>query len=244
MRRNALSDLKPLFLFPFQGPDWANRFIIGCALLFAGWVVPVLPVLLLYGYAVEVMRRVIGGEEPNLPPWQDWGRLFMDGLRAFAVGLVYFLPGTLVYFGGMGLYFASLYVPLLANREPTMALVLVAMAILFVSMFLGSLLFLLGAIPFPAAIAQFVTEGRLGAAFQVRRWWAVLKERRWEYGIAWLLLIGVIGLVYFAIMLLYYTICLCWLVPIATAPLAFYAILVAAALFGHVWREYEVRGTE
>ncbi len=157
MRRNALSDLKPLFLFPFQGPDWANRFIIGCALLSAGWIgYPCSPsVALLYGYAVEVMRRVIGGEEPNLPPWQDWGRLFMDGLRAFAVGLVYFLPGTLVYFGGMGLYFASLYVPLLANRGAGRWRWCWWQWPSFLSaMFLGSLLFLLRTHPFPAAIGS------------------------------------------------------------------------------------------
>ncbi|MGB9777282.1 MAG: DUF4013 domain-containing protein [Anaerolineae bacterium] len=244
MSRNTLVELKHLFRFPFQEPDWVNRFIIGSALIFAGWVVPILPVLFVYGYAVEVMRRVIGGEEPSLPPWQDWGRLFVDGLRAFAVGLVYLLPGTLVYFGGMGLYFASFFIPLLANREPTMALVMVTMALFFISLFLGSLLLFLGAIPLPAAMAHFVAENRLGAAFQVRRWWAVLKERRWEYLAAWILLFGMMGLLYVLWMLLYYTICLCWLMPILAAPVAFYTTLVFAALFGQVWRECGSRSTE
>lgn len=244
MDRNMLSDLKSLFRFPFQGPDWANRFILGCALLFVGWVVPIVPVIFVYGYAVEVMRRVIRGEEPGMPPWQDWGRLFVDGLRAFGVGLVYLLPGTLVYLGGLGLYFAGTFVATGLGEREGFLIFLLLVAILYLTLFLGSFLLSAGLIPLPAAIAQFVADDRLGAAFQVRRWWAVLRERRWEYGIAWLLLFGLAGIVYFAQMLLYYSVCLCWLMPILASLVAFYITLVAAALFGQVWREYEIRSTE
>lgn len=244
MSRIVLSDLKSLLRFPFQGPDWANRFIIGSAWFLAALIVPIVPLFFAYGYALEVMRRVIRGEEPGLPPWQDWGRLFADGLRAFAAGLVYLLPGTLVYFGSMGLYFAAFFIfPALDERQVFWFL-LIAMAVLFIGIFLGSLLLFLGLVPLPAAIAQFVAEDRLGAAFRVRRWWAVLGERRWEYLIAWLLLFGIIGIVYFALMLLYYSLCLCWLVPVLSAPVAFYTTLVAAALFGLVWREYGTWNTE
>ncbi len=244
MSRSVLSDLKSLLRFPFQGPDWANRFIIGSAWFLAAWIVPIVPLFFAYGYALEVMRRVIREEEPGLPPWQDWGRLFVDGLRAFAAGLVYLLPGTLVYFGSMGLYFAAFFIfPALDERQAFWFL-LIAMAVLFIGIFLGSLLLFLGLVPLPAAIAQFVAEDRLGAAFRVRRWWAVLRERRWEYLIAWMLLFGIIGIVYFALMLLYYSLCLCWLVPVLSAPVAFYTTLVAAALFGLVWREYGTWSTE
>ncbi len=241
MSRDVLSDPKSLFRFPFQGPDWANRFIVGCALYFAGWVVPIVPILFVYGYAVEVMRRVIRGEEPGLPPWQDWGRLFVDGLRAGAVGLVYLLPGTVIWLGGFAFYLLGFFglIPLAERQQPGEFFLgfLALMGIYILSLFVGSLLILLGAIPLPAAMAHFVAEDRLGAAFQVRRWWAVLKERGWEYAIAWLLLLGLMGVAYFALMLLYYSVCLCWLMPILSAPVSFYTTLVAAALFGMVWRE-------
>lgn len=248
MHRDVLSDLKSLFRFPFQGPDWVNRFIVGCALYFAGWVVPIVPALFIYGYAVEVMRRVIRGEEPGLPPWRDWGRLFVDGLRAGVVGFVYLLPGTAIWLGGFGLYMIGSFAMIpLAERQPPSEFFLgffVLMGIYVLSLFVGSLLILLGAVPLPAATAHFVAEDRLGAAFQVRRWWAVLKERRWEYAMAWLLLFGLMGAVYLALGLLYYSVCLCWLMPLLSAPVAFYTTLVAAALFGLVWREYGIRSTE
>lgn len=238
MSRNVLSDLKNLFRFPFQGPDWPNRFIVGCALLLAGWVIPILPGLFVYGYTVGLMRRVIQGEDPELPPWQDWGRLFGDGLRAFAIALVYLLPGTAVYFGSIGLYYLFFLAMVLGNREPSFGAFLLTASLLAVALFLGSLLYLLGAIPLPAATAHFVAEDRLAAAFHIRRWWAVLRERWGEYLAAWFLLLGTSVAAYLVLMVPYYLPCLCWLVPILSIPVAFYLMAVAAALFGMVWREY------
>lgn len=242
MSRNALSELKTLLRFPFQGPDWANRFIVGSALLFAGWVVPLLPVLFVYGYAVELMRRVMQGEDPELPPWQDWGRLFTDGLRAFVVAFVYLLPGTVLYFGGIGFYYISFFLmAVFQPQDPPIGLFLLAFAVLFLGFFLGSLFYLLGGFPLPAALAQFVTEDRLAAAFHFRRWWTVLRKRGWEYLAAWLLLLGIAVAAYLILMLPYYTVCLCWLVPFLIIPVAFYLTVVAAALFGIVWREYQTQ---
>lgn len=241
MSRSALSDLKALFRFPFQGPDWANRFIVGSALLLAGWVVPLLPVFFVYGYAVEIMRRVIRGEEPELPPWQDWGRLFKDGARAFAVAFVYLLPGTIFYFGGIGFYYISFLVMAFRQQEPPVGLFFLSLAALFLGFFVGSLLYLLGGVPLPAAMAHFVSEDRLAAAFHIRRWWAVLRQRRWEYLAAWFLLLGIAVAAYMLLMLPYYTICLCWLTPILAIPVAFYLTVVAAALFGMVWRESQAQ---
>ncbi len=51
----ATSALKPLLKVPFQGPDWRNRFLIGSALLLAGFFVPLLPSIFVGGYTVAIM---------------------------------------------------------------------------------------------------------------------------------------------------------------------------------------------
>lgn len=237
--------LKSVLRFPFQGTDWQSRFLIGSALLLAGWLVPIVPSIFVFGYALDVMRRTIMGEEPSLPPWQDWGRLFVDGLRGFAVSLVYLLPGTLVYLGGFGLYFGgSIVLPFFMEREgwapgPFFVLFFVLFAIFMVALLLGGLLILLGFIPLPVATAHFVAEDRLASAFHIRRWWSILKERRWEYLIAWLVVAGLAVVLYAILGLLYYTVCLCWLMPVITAPVAFYLTLVSAVLFGQAYRGSE-----
>jgi hypothetical protein len=235
---SLVSALKPVLRFPFQGPDWQSRFLIGSALLLAGWFIPIVPAIFVFGYALEVLRRTLMGEEPSLLPWQDWGRLFVDGLRAFVVNLVYLLPGSLIYFGGLGLYLVGSLVLILAMEREAWGLGLFfALFIVFmIALFLGSLLIFLGVIPLPAATAHFVAEDRLASAFHIRRWWSILKDRRWEYLIAWIVVGGLALAFYFVMYLLYYTVCLCWLAPIATAPAAFYLMLVSAVLFGQAYR--------
>ncbi len=48
---------------------------------------------------------------------------------------------------------------------------------------------------------------------------------------------GLMGILYFASMLAYYSIVLCCFIPILMAPIGFYVSLVGAALFGHIYRE-------
>lgn len=244
MSREMFSEWKSLFRFPFQGPDWQSRFLIGSALLFAGWLIPLLPAFFVFGYAVEVMRRVIGGEEPRLPPWQDWGRLLVDGLRAFGVSFIYLLPGSVVYWGSIGLYLISSFLlpfmpPSMETEKWAALLLIVALFLpglfLLLGLFLGSLLYVVGGVPLPMATAHFVAEDRFAAAFHFRRWWAILKERRWEYFVAWVFLCGLAAIAYFAVMMLYFTLFLCWLIPVLMAPLAFYLMVVSAALFGQVY---------
>ena len=73
-------DLKQLFAFPFQDPRWQNKFLIGSLVVFAGFIIPLIPFFFVYGYMAQIMRRIIVEKgEPFLPEWDDWGKLFVDG---------------------------------------------------------------------------------------------------------------------------------------------------------------------
>jgi len=104
----ATTPLRIVFQFPLRGPNWLSRFAIGCALILASSFIPIIPMLFVYGYLLQVMRQAIDGQDLVLPAWEDWGKLGIDGLRATLVGLVYMLPGMLVMFGGMVLYFVGI----------------------------------------------------------------------------------------------------------------------------------------
>lgn len=240
------SSLKDVFKFPFQGPNWQSRFMVGAALTFANSFIPFVPLVFVYGYFLQVMRQAAKGEDLSLPAWDDWGKLGMDGLRAILVGLVYLLPGMLVFFGGMALYMAASFAfPLLmsgAQDESSLAVVwlmifLASMVIMFVSMFIGSLLLMLGAIPMPVAMAHFVSQDKVSAAFRVREWWPLLRANKLGYFISWVVVAGLMAILYLAIMLAYYTIILCCLIPFLLAPISFYLLLVGSALFGQTYRE-------
>ncbi len=244
--KTALGGLKRFFAFPFAGPDWQKRFIIGAALILVSFFIPIIPLILVGGYVVQVMRRGIEGQDLTLPAWEDWGKLGVDGLRYGVVGLAFMLPGFLVYFGGMGIYMlSSLLLPMsmqmMEHGRGGFAVIplffVVGMIILFVSIFLGMILTFLGAIPLPAALAHFVAKDQVGAAFRFREWWPLLWRNKMGYFIAWVLCGGLLGILYYGIMMLYVTLVLCILVPVLTAPLLFYLALVCAAVFGETYRE-------
>ncbi len=244
MSEMTISSLKTLFRFPFQGPDWRNRFIVGSVLSFAGCIIPIVPSIFVAGYLLQVMRRAIQAEELSLPAWEEWGRLGVDGLRALVVSLVYFLPGLIVFIGGLALYFAASFsLPFTMNAaDETSALaplllLLATMAIMFLSMFIGSILILAGAFPWPMATAHFVAQDRVAAAFRVREWWPLLTRNRLGYFIAWVVTLGLAGVLYLGTMLAYYSLVGCFLIPFLAAPLGFYLALVGVALFGAIYRE-------
>lgn len=244
----TLRGLKRFFAFPFEGPDWQKRFIIGAALIVVSFVIPVIPLIFVCGYVLQVMRRAIEGQALALPEWEDWGKLGVDGLRYGVVGLVFMLPGILVYSGGMGIYMvASMLLPvsmqMMDHGRGSFAVIpllfVVSMLILFISIFLGMILMFLGAIPLPAALAHFVAKDQVGAAFRFREWWPLLWRNKMGYFIAWVLCGGLVGISYYGILLLYSTMVLCVLIPVLAAPLLFYLPLVCAAVFGETYRESE-----
>jgi hypothetical protein len=238
------ASLKALFRFPFQGRDWKNRFLIGAGLNLASFFIPILPSIFVTGYSVEITRRAVAGEEPELPAWDDWGRLAIDGLRAWLVGLVYLLPGTLVLVAGMFAYFAGiLAVPILSeSASPDAAglaglLTLGSMGVFFLSLSVGMLLLFLGAIPLPAAIAHFVLKDEVAAGFRVRQWWPILRANALGYVVAWVVALGLYTVLAQALTIAYYTMVLCCLIPFLAAPVGFYLGLVGAALFGRTYHE-------
>lgn len=242
----STASLKRLVRFPFQDAKWASRFLIGTLLTLANYIIPIVPGIFVSGYVLRVMRQTVTGREPTLPTWDDWGGMFKDGLGAMVVGLVYFFPALLVLIGGTVLYFVgTLYVPFTASTsaQPDEALMLLpmltlgSMAIMFLSMFLGTLFSLLGAVAAPVALGHFVAQGKLKAAFRVRQWWRIMKADKLGYFVTWVVMVGLIGMVYIGFMLAYSTLVLCCLLPILMAPFGLYIMLVGSALFGQTYRE-------
>jgi len=61
---------------PFVGRESAKKLVAGSFLN----LIPVVNFLAL-GYALRLMRHVLTGEKTELPAWEGWGGLFLDGLR-------------------------------------------------------------------------------------------------------------------------------------------------------------------
>ena len=244
----AVSTLEPHFRFPLKGDQVAGRFLTGCGLFLANFIVPIIPGLFVIGYAVQVMRRAAAGEAPAMHAWQDWGGMLKDGFRAWVISLVFFLPGTVVLLTGYGAYFASfLAFGTSSGNESDAAIVvpfLLGMASLFLGLALGSLLFVLASIPLPVALAHFAAEDRFAAAFRFGQWWRVLRANPLGFLIGWVIVVGLMGVVYVLSMTAYFTLVLICLLPFLLLPAYFYVMLVGASLFGNLYAEGRARAQQ
>lgn len=246
----STQSLRAAFKFPFENKDWFVPFLIGTALIISGMFIPVIPLLLVYGYFAQVMRIAIKGETMVLPPWSNWGQLLKDGLRSLAVGAIYLGPGIIVTMIGFTAYFLMIFASIAMTPESpydtsssglAVLLMMGSMGVLFLSMFVGTLLLLAGAIPLPAAIGNFIAHDKLSAAFYLRELGAILRADKWGYFIAWLVYLGMAALVYIGFMLAYFTFILCFVFYLLAIPVGFYMMVVTAVLFGQTYREGSAR---
>ena len=241
----SAADLRTVLRFPFQAKGWLNHFLVGSALFFANAFVPFIPVIFAYGYLARLLRNTANGQPLTMPEWNDWGGLFKDGLRSMAVGLLYLGPSTIVMVGGGFIYFAAMMTVAFTAESgatdtatsPFFILWLGAFFIFFISMFLGWLLWTLGAVPLPLALAHSAARQQFLAAFDLRVFGKIIRADKWGYLLSWVIVMGLFGVIYTAFMLMYFTVVLCVFSYILITPLAFYVMLVAAAVFGNFYRE-------
>jgi len=242
-RQAALAQLKPYFRFPLQDAQARTRFVVGCALLLAGFIVPILPALFVWGYALRIMRATADGEPPSMPAWDDWSSFLSLGFRGGIVGFVFMLPGQAFFFFGVASYFGTFFLLPLAERAggseggALFALFFLAFGVMMLSIIIGSALLLLGTIPLPAALAHFVAKDRLAAAFSVREWWPALWTNALGYFISFVVSAGILAIAYYAFILLYSTFVLVCLGFLLAIPIGVYAAFLGAALFGECYCE-------
>jgi hypothetical protein len=99
-------DVGKALTYVFDDERWISKLIIALIIGLFSWLI--FPLFFLIGYAVDITRNVKDGMEKPLPEWEDWGKLFMDGLYIFLAQLVYTLPFLIIMCigsiatGGMG----------------------------------------------------------------------------------------------------------------------------------------------
>jgi hypothetical protein len=205
--------IEDAFTYPTNRDDWLKTVLIGGVLTFLGFLI--LPMFLVYGYVVRVVRGTVDGEE-DPPVFEEWGDVFVEGLQAWVIGIVYMLIPLVV--GGL-LVGGSLIAMVTGGRAGAGI-----GAVGFLGGFLlTAILTLVFGYLAVAAIVRFAEEGRFGAAFDVGEIRTLAMDA--NFAVAW-----VVSLVGFLVAGVIAGIPLVgWLVaPFAT----FYALVVAGRLWG------------
>jgi hypothetical protein len=235
------------FTFPFKDPKWGNKALVGSLLTLAGYVIPIIPTLFVLGYIVRLMRHTIDTGEAALPEWDEWGDLGLKGLYYLIVYLVYLLPGVILLTSAVMTFFAGSFVSGLREAgdvgqgpRPWFGTFGAVSTLMAVSMFLLSLLALLaGWLAAPVALARLAATDSLAAAFELDRIWRIVRAELGDLALAWALSLGLSYAMGMVVAVLYYTVCLCLLVPFISAPFSFYKRVFRMTLFAQIYR----RGT-
>jgi hypothetical protein len=84
-------DIGKAFTYVFEDPNWIMKVLIGGIVL----LIPIVN-FAVYGYMLTTLKNVADGQPNPLPEWGEFGAHFMKGLYAFVGLLVYFLPAIVV----------------------------------------------------------------------------------------------------------------------------------------------------
>ncbi|MFC5367730.1 DUF4013 domain-containing protein [Salinirubrum litoreum] len=183
-----------------SGDEALQRLLIGGAIQLGGAIF-VLPGVFLYGYLLRVLRDAVDdtGDTDELPPWDDWETLAVDGLKALLVVFAYLLPVFVVTVGGVlvavfALPFGAALGSGAAGSEAGAAAGTTLFLVVFVGVILlGALLSLLAYYLLPAALVGLAVEDDLGAAFRWDALRAVALSKSYVVGMLLAGLVAVAG---------------------------------------------------
>lgn len=168
-----------LLSFPFRDREALTRFLFLGGFFTLGWIFPLLPCILGAGYLVEVLRLAAQGGNPALPPWENWGRLLVNGLKATAAGLIFLFPALILIVKAFVLYFGGMVVfAALADAGQdglAVLLMLLSIALLLAFQMLGFLLYLAGGIFLQPALTHMAVRESFSALFDFKGWWRIFK---------------------------------------------------------------------
>lgn len=158
-------DFGRAFTFIKDDARWTTKIGIGAVITLLSIFLLGIPALLLVGYQLAVTRQVMEGKDLPLPEWDDWGKLFMDGLYLVVAIFVYTLPLWILFCIGFGVTF----LPALGggNNDVTGALGGVAvltwgvMACLFFVLAIGL------AIVVPGLYVQYIRTNEFASLFRI-----------------------------------------------------------------------------
>ncbi len=221
-------DFGKAFTFMFEDPDWLRKLGIGtlvglAGIIFAPFLIGLVAIIALLGYALDTLRNVMDGRERPLPEWEDWGGFLVRGFRLLAAFFVWLLPAILAAVPlGIG--------SALADRGRGMEAVGILLIICSscVLVLWGLFVTLIS----PAIYARLARLDRFSAAFEFGKIWAFTRDNIGNVIIA-ILLTWVAGLVAGLIAWLG-VIALLIGVLITTPFAALWQYLVQAHLFGQV----------
>jgi hypothetical protein len=239
----TLNSLQTLLYFPFKDSNSRNKLLIASALGLASFIIPIVPWILVLGYAGAVMRQIIvDGEEPSMPDWEDWNKHLSLGGKLFGVSLVYSIPAWLPMALGYFVMILPAFLMEFLDSSQRYSDELFGGIMLFsfggMALFgLGLLFSLILWLFLPPAITHTAARDSFAAGFKVREWWKIFRANLGGFFLAIIISGGLYMALAFVMQIIYMTIILCILLPFLIAFTSAYLSIVVSALLAQAYRD-------
>ncbi|CUS97465.1 DUF4013 domain-containing protein [Candidatus Kryptobacter tengchongensis] len=182
------------FRFVFQERNWFGKIIVGGVMMIFSFLI--IPLLIYYGYLVEVAKRTIKEEQQLLPEWDEIGRKLANGFKLAVIIIVYLIPFFILF--GISLPFSTLEFENFKSREiityimplpPNLFLKWELTGISFL-LFLSSLVYIiLFALILPFIIGKFAENESINDAFAISDIFSMFRDNIGDAIIVFLLTI-------------------------------------------------------
>ena len=152
------------------------------------WVLLLVATILLCLPLMGYMLRILRGDSPS-PEVQDWGTLFIDGIKYFIIALIYAIPVIILEVLLIGGLMAS---AMSGNPAATMAAIGGMLVGFIVVMVLAIIIGLFETV----GLVRFARTGSIGEAFNFNAIMATIGKIGWvTYIIALVILIIIVGII-------------------------------------------------
>jgi len=165
------------FSFPFQDQNWFKKLAIAGLIL----LIPIIGVIYLLGWGLEITRQLIFGE-PVVIPENDLGKFLGRGFKAFVISLVFSIPSMIFQIPSSILNVAAQNA---SSDDGSGAMFGGMAAIAICSGFLGAIYGLFLAFVMPAVYALFLKNNEeIGAGFRFGEIFGLIKKSPVAYLLA------------------------------------------------------------
>ncbi len=230
-------DLNQLFLFPVRDSEARKQFLIGTLIYLAGFIVPIIPIILANGYTARVMRQVMNGEQPRMTAWDRWEEFLQDGIRMFGVRLIYMAPLLIVIIPLTLVMFAMpFWTETLSSSDADALLALIPLVVAVVFMLIVPISFALGIVTF-AAETHVVQTAEFAAAFRFREWWDIFRKNWGGFLLAFAISYGLSMVLTMLAQIAIITIILICILPLMLPGISMYTTLVMYTAIAKAYKD-------
>ena len=152
------------FTYVFKDPDWVKKILLIAVIT----LIPVIGQLVAFGFALEIMKRVIN-HDPTPLPELDFGGFLGKGFQAFIISFVYSLPIII-------LVAPTQIVALFGESMDADVAMYLTAGVGCICGGLGLIYGILMAFMLPAAYGEFLSSGSLGAAFKIGKIFGLVRK--------------------------------------------------------------------